>query len=583
MPPLALPVTDGFALETLRRSEAVQLFVERAAAVKPGFGLSERNGPAVAQICRRLDGIPLALELAAARVAMLTPEQIAARLDDRFRLLTGGSRTALPRQQTLRSLIDWSYDLLSEPERLLFCQLAVFVGGWSLEAAEAVCPEPDVLALLTQLVQKSLVVAEEGEAAQTRFRLLETIRQYARDRLFETEAVTQVRDRHLDYYLKFAEAGEPNLFGPGRLEWGDQCEVELDNFRAALQWGLEYNVEAALRLSGSLTMFWGMRGFNLEGRRWLQAALDSVAMLPEPDAEGRVQWQAAQAKALWGTSQMAYADGEYKSGLDASQKAAHLYRQVGDPFGLAFALGATGSMAAFQNDMALAEQALGEAIRIGREMGSHVILGYALGVLSGSVALAQGDFAAARRYAEESMVHIRAAGFTWGVGRGEQVLARIAKLQGDWDEAKAHALAALDISREQHDPLLLNGTYNELGDISLLSGSLAEAQHFLEKCIVGFQQVGQKAFVSHELESFAFIARRQNQPERTARLLSAAEAVREGIGTSALGIERLEAEFDGAVAWLHAQLDEAAFDTLWSEGCAMSMDQAVAYALNTVT
>ena len=193
----------------------MQLFVERAAAVKPGFDLNEHNAPAVAQICQRLDGIPLALELAAARVGMLTPQQIAARLDDRFRLLTGGSRTALPRQQTLRSLIDWSYDLLSEPERLLFCRLSVFVGGWSLEAAEAVCPDLDVLELLAQLVQKSLVVAEEREEpAQTRFRLLETIRQYARDRLLEMDAVAQVRDRHLDYYLKFAEAGEHNFFGP---------------------------------------------------------------------------------------------------------------------------------------------------------------------------------------------------------------------------------------------------------------------------------------------------------------------------------------------------------------------------------
>jgi tetratricopeptide (TPR) repeat protein len=282
---------------------------------------------------------------------------------------------------------------------------------------------------------------------------------------------------------------------------------------------------------------------------------------------------------LYGTSQMAYADGDYQSGLDASQKAVHLFRQVGDRFNLAFALCATGNMAAYQNDMAQAEQALAEAILVGREMESHVILSYALGVLSDSVALPRGDFVAARRYAEESMFHSRETGLTWGVGRGEQVLARIAKLQGDWDEAKVHALAALDISREQHDPLLLSLTYNELGDISLLSGSLVEAQHFLEKCIVAFQQIGQKAFVAHELESFAFIARRQNQPERTARLLSAAEAVREGVGTSVLGIERLEAEFEGAVSWLKAQLDEAAFNTLWSEGCAMSMDQAVAYAL----
>jgi predicted ATPase len=227
VPPLGLPDSDRSGVETLAQSEAVQLFVERAAAVKPGFALNERNAGPVAQICRRLDGIPLALELAAARVAMLTPQQIAARLDDRFRLLTGGSRTALPRQQTLRSLIDWSYDLLSEPERLLFCQLSVFVGGWSLEAAEAVCPDLDVFDLLAQLVQKSLVVADDSTASgETRFRLLETIRQYARDKLLERGAAEGVRDRHLNYYLEFAEAGEPNFYGRQRPEWVDRCELE---------------------------------------------------------------------------------------------------------------------------------------------------------------------------------------------------------------------------------------------------------------------------------------------------------------------------------------------------------------------
>jgi predicted ATPase len=229
----------------VRRSEAVQLFLDRAAAVKPGFALNEHNVSAVAQICQRLDGIPLALELAAARVELLTPQQIAARLDDRFRLLTGGSRTALPRQQTLRSLIDWSYNLLSEPERLLFCRLAVFVGGWSLEAAEAVCPDLDVLDLLTQLVRKSLVVVEERQdAAATRFHLLETVHQYARERLLEMENAEQVRDRHLEYYRKFAEAGERYYMSSQRLDWVDQCELEHDNFRMFI-----YHAEASPRPS----------------------------------------------------------------------------------------------------------------------------------------------------------------------------------------------------------------------------------------------------------------------------------------------------------------------------------------------
>ena len=199
-------------LETLARLSAVRLFVERAALARPGFALTAQNAPAIAQICQRLDGIPLAIELAAARVRVLSAEEINARLDDRFRLLTGGSRTALPRQQTLRALIDWSYSLLSEPERLLFKRLAVFVGGWTLAAAEQVCADngldpATVLDTLSRLVDKSLVVAEEA-AGETRYSRLETICQYSREKFAETDEVAVVRDRHLAYYVQFSEMAE---------------------------------------------------------------------------------------------------------------------------------------------------------------------------------------------------------------------------------------------------------------------------------------------------------------------------------------------------------------------------------------
>jgi predicted ATPase/class 3 adenylate cyclase len=580
VPPLTLPDPGSLSLGTLRRSEALQLFVERAAANKPGFGLSEHNAPALAQICQRLDGIPLALELAAARVGMLTPQQIATRLDDRFRLLTGGSRTALPRQQTLRSLIDWSYDLLSEPERRLFCQLAVFVGGWSLEAAEAVCPDLDVLDLLSQLVRKSLVVAEEGDdQTETRFRLLETIRQYARDRLLEAKEAAQVRDRHLDYYMKLAEAAENNFYGPQRLEWIDRCELEHDNFRAALQWGLEYNVEAALRLSGALPTFWDARGYIKEGRRWMQATLDKAAALPEPIGETLHQRQAVMAKGLIGIGQMSYGDGDYQAGLDASQQALRLYQQSGDWFGLGFALGYTGNMAAFQNDMALAEQALTEAIHIGREHGNKLLLCYALGVMSKNVLLPRGDIEAARAYAEESMICAREVGLGWGVAQTELVLTVIALKNKQLDEARTHALAALDIFQELRDPLLINAVYNQLGDIELCAGNLPEAQKYHRQCILAIKELGQRAYVAHELESFAFIAHAQNQPERAARLLGAAEGLRERLGITTLGVERLETEYERAVAWLHSQFEEAVYHAHWNEGCGMTMDQAISYAL----
>jgi predicted ATPase/class 3 adenylate cyclase len=580
VPPLTLPDPSSQSLEALRQSEAIQLFIERAAASKAGFRLNEHNAPALAQICQRLDGIPLAIELAAARVGMLTPQQIATRLDDRFRLLTGGSRTALPRQQTLRSLIDWSYDLLSEPERRLFCQLAVFVGGWSLEAAEAIYPNLDVLDILAQLIRKSLVVVDEGDgAAETRFRLLETIRQYARDRLLEMENAAQVRDRHLDFYLKFAEAGERNIFGPDRLEWVNRCELEHDNFRAALQWGLEYNIEAALRLSGSLAWFWGARGYGKEGRRWLQAALDKAAAMPELTGEAGRQRQAAQVKCLLGSGQMAYGDGDYRNGLDASQEAVRIYRQLGDWFSLAFALSGMGNMAAFQNDMALAEQALTEAIQISREHGNKLMLCYALGVMSRNVLLPRGDIAAARAYAEESMICAREIGLEWGVAQTELLLAIIALINKQLDEARTHALAALNIFWRLRDPLLINAAYIELGDIELCAGNLLEAQKYHRQCILAIKELGHRAYVAHELESFAFIAHAQNQPERAARLLGAAEGLREGIGISVSGIERLEDEYQSAISWLKIQFDEEKLHTFWSEGCAFTVDQAIAYSL----
>ncbi len=583
VPPLALPDTDVMALETLHRSEAIQLFLERAAAVKSGFVLDEANAPAVAQICQRLDGIPLALELAAARVWMLTPQQIATRLDDRFRLLTGGSRTALPRQQTLRSLIDWSYDLLSEPERLLFCQLAVFVGGWSLEAAEAVCPDLDVLELLTQLVKKSLVAAEELEDATPRFHLLETIRQYARDRLLELETNMEVRNRHLDYYLKFAEAGEANSFGPQRRRWLYTCELEHDNFRAALQWALEYDVEAAMRLCGALATFWGVRGYIIEGRNWVKAALDRELGLPEPQGEqASRQRQAALARGLLASSQMSYGDGDYQGGLRDSQAAVQIYRQLGNPFELAFSLCHLGSMAAYQSDLDLAEGALTEAIQLARRMGDKVILCYGLGVLSSNVMLPRGDIEAARTYAEESMRFAREIGMEWGVAQGELILVRIARILGQWDELRQHALSAAAVFQDTGDPLVLHIAYIELGDTELCAGNLLEAERYHRQCILAFQQFGNRAFISHGLESFAFIAQARNQPERTARLLGAAEGLREGIGVSEFGVERLENEYKIAVAWLHAQFDETAYRTHWDEGCDMGMDQAIAYALETI-
>jgi non-specific serine/threonine protein kinase len=261
VPPLSLPERDRLPPpEGLMQFEAVRLFAARAAFNRPGFTVTDNNAPAVAKVCRRLDGMPLAIELAAARVRVLAVEQIAARLDDRFRLLTGGSRTVLPRHQTLRAAMDWSYDLLSEPERALFRRLSVFAGGWTLEAAEAICPGEGieaaaVLDLLTSLVDKSLVLVET-RTGEARYRLLETIRQYSRNRQGRSGEAATVQRRHRDWYLALAERAEAELRGPRQETWLERLEVEHDNLRAALEWSAgQPATDAEMRLAGALRWF----------------------------------------------------------------------------------------------------------------------------------------------------------------------------------------------------------------------------------------------------------------------------------------------------------------------------------------
>jgi non-specific serine/threonine protein kinase len=281
VPSLEFPSTDNIsAIDQFSTKEAVRLFVERAAVALPGFTIDSQNGFTIAQICRRLDGIPLAIELAAARTNMLSCQQILTRLDDRFNLLTSGFHSDLPRHQTLRAMIQWSYDLLSAQERLLFHRLSVFAGGWSLEAAEQVCTGNDIetdqiLDLLTQLLNKSLIVVERTQGQNPRYRMLETIRQYAEEKLRSSDEREIMRDCHLAYFVGVAEQADKNLHSSEMIMWLDRLETELDNIRAALSWGLESNVESMLRLAGALPKFWHTRGFTLEGIKWLEQGLSA--------------------------------------------------------------------------------------------------------------------------------------------------------------------------------------------------------------------------------------------------------------------------------------------------------------------
>ena len=359
VPSLSLPDLRRLPdLESLPRYESARLFVERTAAVRPDFTLTEQNASAVAQVCYRLDGIPLAIELAAARTKVLSVEEISARLGDSFRLLAAGSRTAMPRQRTLHATMDWSHKLLGQKESVLFRRLSVFAGGFTLEAAESICTgeelqRDEVLELLSQLVDKSLVVAQERDGA-ARYRLLETVRQYGRERLEEAGEAAFVREQHAGHYLAVAEEAEPELRGERQLAWLERLETEHDNLRVAMAWLLwRGESEVAARLGWALWLFWGIRTHLAEGRRSMERALSargSVAMT-----------ESARAKALFVAGMMANYQGDHLSAEPLVQESLRLFTDLEDKVGTAYALSNAGYVALgrgrFRQAIAVIEEA----------------------------------------------------------------------------------------------------------------------------------------------------------------------------------------------------------------------------------
>jgi non-specific serine/threonine protein kinase len=394
VPSLTLPDPDRFAgagpgaESILVEYEAVRLFLDRATFALPSFALSDQNAPTIAQICRRLDGMPLAIELAAARVRALTVEQIAERLDDRFRLLTGGSRTSLPRQQTLRATVDWSYDLLSEAERVLLHHLSVFSGGWALEAAEAVCggdavPSSAVLDLLVQLVDRSLVLAEP-QGVEERYRLLETVRQYAREKLLEAGEANGVRDRHRDYFLSLAEQADPELRGREQLTWLERLTREQDNLRAAIEWSLTRDpAETALRLAGALGWFWDLRGHWSEGRAWVERCLELAT--PNDAQPDRTATQVApwvRGRIFLAAGILALVQTDFAAARPSLEEAIQLSRSAGDHWGVARALMSLAPVEAYQGRHGEAAAHLQEGLALFRAVGDKWGTALALAVLN---------------------------------------------------------------------------------------------------------------------------------------------------------------------------------------------------------
>lgn len=529
VPPLSAPRAGRPpTVEELTGYESARLFVDRARSRSPAFELTPENAGAVADICRKLDGVPLALELAAARVGTLSAAQISVRLSDSLKLLTGGSRTAQPRQQTIRGALDWSHELLEGSEERLFRRLSVFAGGWTLEAAEAV-GEDDALDPLSRLVGKSLVVVEvpQGTQRAPRYRLLEPVRQYAREKLEGTAARDAARRRHAEYYLALAERAEPELLGAGQTEWLERLEVEHDNLRAALSWFFERGeAEASLRLAGSLGEFWRVRGHLREGLWWLEAALE--ASPPSP----------ARVKALVHAGWISWEAVDFERSAAFSEEALALSRELGDRAGAAAALYHLGMVDIYARMRAKeAWRLFEESLSLRRELGDEVGIGRTLQKM-GLLLVVGHDFERAAGLHEESLALARKNGDKLGV-----VLAL-------W----LGALAALGF------------------------GDHRQVEKLCEEGLDSALQLKHTHAVTFMLNVLAASAGARDRPARSARLWGASESLLDALGLALGPAERHH--YRSYVADARESLGTEAWEAAKQAGRAMSLERAVEYALS---
>ena len=659
VPALSVPDPRQWpSLEAVMAYEAIRLFVDRAVAAKPDFTLDESSAAAVTQICHRLDGIPLAIELAAARVRTLPVQQITAHLDERFRLLTGGSRTALPRHQTLRGLIDWSYGLLADAERALFRRLSAFVGGWTLDVAEAVCAgegvdREDVVDLLGRLVDKSLVLMDD-QGSDARYRLLETIRQYALEKLTETAEGEVVRGRHRDFFVGFAEAAEQRLQGPEQAAWLTRLETDHDNLRAAMRWSLDRgDMERALRLGSALWPFWDTRGYVREGREWLDELL--VRVHDAPASTVTPVSRRAHAKVLDGAAHMRARWSEFVQQSDLQTQGLAVWRELGDKRGIAEALNNLGVTTRDRGDRARGKVLVEESLALFRELSDQRGVAHALNNLA-EIARDDGDHARARALFEESVPLFEAIEDWRGLSHSLDNLGGILTTQGEYVSAETmygrslrlaeelgdmHAIATVlrslgGVAHHRHDHGRASRFYEDsvarfremndgfclarsligfalashdagdderarsLGDqgVALLratdaKGELALRLDQLGRAALGHGDVGRAAGcllesltlgaevqdgprIAASLQGLARVAGVRGRAATAVRLLAAADVWRRTCGLSFPAADREACDRDIDAA--RPLLDAATFEAAWSEGTAMTLDQAIGHA-----
>lgn len=506
--------------QRLSQYEAVKLFIARAVAVRPDFVITSANAPAVAEICSRLDGIPLAIELAAARVKLLNVDQIAERLDDLFRLLRGGRRDGLPHQQTLQALIDWSYDLLSEQERVAFRRMGVFGGGRTIEAVEKVCSgdgieEFEVLDLLEQLVDKSLITVEHDPAGNSRYTMIESVWQYSREKLEASGEAPAVRDRHLNYFVAFAEEAEPHLEGPDQKAWLDRCQSDLFNVRFAAEWAIKsQKTEKGLRLFSALYRVIEVRS-NL-GEAWEIA----MRLLALPDQDVAPKYKAGARLAI---GRLAWAADRFEEARRFHGEAQQIYEAIGDEAGSAMADMLMGFLDRGEGDLENAERRFQRGLKVGRKIRLSYLEAGSLSGL-GSTAMVRGDLALARQLKEQSLAIYERLGDHWIIGLILWGLTLVALAQKDYARAKSALAQWTRITRD----------------------------------------LGNRWILHYILDCHASLAVAANQPKRAARLLGAAEAIREHLGTQLLPSEMTQ--YEASLASLKEMLPESELRESWEAG-----------------
>jgi len=608
IPPLTQPEPNSTDTpEQLSQYESVRLFIERALAVNPKFRVTNENAPALAEVCSRLDGIPLAIELAAARISVLPVEKIYERLNDRFKLLTKGKRTSLPRQQTLRALIDWSYDLLSEKEKILWSRLSVFSGGWTLEAAEKVCSDAvthmnEILDLLSKLTEKSVIVYDD---TKNRYRILESIKQYGIEKLIDGNDIFL---RHLNYFLELSEKAKPELYGENSRLWMDKIDADHKNFISAIEWSVRNeNLEKGMNTAAALGRFWNLTGQYSTGIRLIEIILESAGTLGKSSKVNVLNWIGSfkssqgdyeQAKkyyeeilsirketgdksgiagSMHNLGNVALSQGDYEQAKKYYEESLAIYKEIGDKRGIASPILSLGNIALNQGEYEKAKEYYEESLVIKKEIGNKDGISRAINNL-GNVEYYKGDYEQAKKYYKESLHICREIGSKNGIAALVSNLGSVASNQGDYELAKKYYEESLEIRKEIGSKNGIAESIKNLGNVAYDQGNYKQAKKLFEESLAIYKEIGYKIGMADSVNYLGNAAYKLGDFEKAIKLLSSAEKELESMEAV---LDKKEQEIkDDTIAKLHEQFNVEEFVKYWEEGERMTLEEACKLALS---